>query len=226
MLKNTTYKEKFQMLNDWLDDIIETVKRDLRNEHLKKDWNFAKKYFVGKNSNKLTTGDLVTAYRSAIADEENGEEIGEFIAARWLLKHTEIYQFFEEKLRGISTDFSTLTEIDDNQAEAIMNEAVTRFGASRTYLFCVINSVVFPERIYAELRKKAKDQGDQEAVQAEEAKEQLVFDDLKKVHDREVLRLTDKYEKKLLGMQKKYLLDMEGFKKQIAHLQRKLLEKE
>lgn len=225
MLKDTTYKEKFQILNDWLDGIIETVKRDLRNEHLKKDWNFVKKYFAGKNSNKLTTEDLVLAYRSAIADEENGEEIGEFIAARWLLKNTEIYQFFEEKLRAITTDFSTLTEISYPQAEAIMNEAVTHFGAPKTYLFCVINSVVFPENIYAELRKKAKAQDDQEAIHAEEAKEQLLYDDLKKIHDREVLRLTDRYEKKLLGMQKKYLVDMEGFKKQIAQLQRKLLAK-
>lgn len=225
MLKDTTYKEKFQMLDDWLEEIIDTVKKDLRNEHLKKDWNFLKKYFAGKNSNKLTTEDFVTAYRSAMAQEENGEEIGEFIASRWLLKNTEIYHFFEEKLRAITSDFSTLTEIDPQQAKKIIDEAIPRFGAPKTYLFSVINSVVFPEATYAELRKKAKEQRKQDVVQAEEAQEHLQLEDLRKAHEREVLRLTDKYEKKLLGMQKKYLVDVEGFKKQIAQLQRKLLEK-
>lgn len=225
MLKDTTYKEKFQMLNDWLESIVDTVKRELRNEHLKKDWNFLKKYFVGKNPNKLTTEDLAAAYRSAIANEENAEEIGEFIASRWLLKNTEVYQFFEEKLRSITTDFTNLTEIDAQKAKPIMDEAIARFGAPKTYLFCVINSVVFPEKIYAELRKKAKEQGDKEVVQAEKAQEQQSLDDLKKAHDREILRLTDKYEKKLIGLQKKYLIDMDGFKKQIAQLQRKLIEK-
>ena len=35
-------------------------------------------------------------------------------------------------------------------------------------------------------------------------------------------RLTDKYEKKLMGLQKKYQLDQEALKKQLAALQRKL----
>lgn len=225
MLKNTTYQEKFQMLNDWMESIIETVKRDIKNEHLKKDWNFLKKYFAGKNLNKLTTEDLVQAYRAAIADEENGEAIGEFIVSRWLLKNSEIYQLFEEQLSQITSDFSSLTELDPQQSTKIMEEAIKHFGAPKTYLFAVMNSVVFPEQIFNQLRKKAQEQVKLEATQEEETKEVLLLEDLKKNHEREVLRITDKYEKKLIGLQKKYLIDMDGFKKQIAQLQRKLAEK-
>ncbi len=39
----------------------------------------------------------------------------------------------------------------------------------------------------------------------------MLLDDLKKAHEREVLRFNNKYEKKLLGMQKKYILDMDGY---------------
>ena len=41
-------------------------------------------------------------------------------------------------------------------------------------------------------------------------------------YDQQITRLTDKYEKKLQGMQKKYIQDIETLKKQITLLQRKL----
>ena len=41
----------------------------------------------------------------------------------------------------------------------------------------------------------------------------------------EMARVKDKYEKKLNGLQKKYQVDVENLKKQIAQLQRKLQER-
>lgn len=225
MLKDTTYQEKFQMLDEWMEEIIDTVKRDLKTEHLKKDWAFFKKYFGEKNINKMSTEDLVQGYRSAIANAENGETIGEFIASRWLLKNTEIYQYFEAQLSSISSDFSSLTQLDLPHATKIMEGSVSQFGALKTYLFSVFNSVVFPESVFTQLRKKAQEQVKHEEKQHEETKGVMLLEDLRKSHERDIARLTDKYEKKLIGMQKKYLIDTEGFKKQIAHLQRKLLEK-
>ncbi len=48
---------------------------------------------------------------------------------------------------------------------------------------------------------------------------------MRQAFEREIARLTDKYEKKLAGLQKKYITDMENFKKQISQLQRKLQDK-
>ncbi len=45
---------------------------------------------------------------------------------------------------------------------------------------------------------------------------------IKRHCEQEVARLTDKYEKKLLGMQKKYAIDTAQLKKQIGMLQKKL----
>ena len=64
-------------------------------------------------------------------------------------------------------------------------------------------------------KSKAKESIVQEA-------EKRSLDDVKTQHALEVARLTDKYEKKLLGFQKKYTQDVEMLKKQLANLQRKL----
>jgi hypothetical protein len=39
-------------------NIAETPKKELKNEHLKKDWLFAKKYFAGKNLTKIIKGKI------------------------------------------------------------------------------------------------------------------------------------------------------------------------
>lgn len=96
MYKNATYKEKFADLQEWIPLLVEAVKKDLRNEHLKKDLNFVKKFLSSKNVHKVTIEELAEAYQKAIQEEEQGEELAEFITSRWLLKNSELYEFFEK----------------------------------------------------------------------------------------------------------------------------------
>ncbi len=222
MLKDATYKEKCLMLKPWMPQILETVKKDLKNEHLKKDFKFVKKYFAGKNINKLTSQDFVDAYLAALQQEENAEEIAEFLTNHWLLKNTELYNLFEEKLSKIAGDFTQLAEIDPIASQDIIEESITRFGAQRTYLFSVMNSVVFPKDIYEKLDVRAK-----EAMKKAEHDEtihqkHLASTSQKEHYEQQIARLTDKYEKKLSGMERKYFQDTEALKKQLTSLQKKL----
>ncbi|MBA2369597.1 MAG: hypothetical protein H0V82_11320 [Candidatus Protochlamydia sp.] len=225
MYKDTSYKEKFALLNDWLSLIVDSVKKELKNEHLKKDIFFVKKFLNSKNLNKISTDDLTEAYQQAITEEEKGEEIAEFITSRWLLKNSELYEFFETRLSQINPNFSDLEELTADQAAPLMNDSVSQFGAPQTYIFAVLNSVVFPKDIYHQLEGKAKQQSQAHIEQTNRAAEQLTLENMKSSYDREMARLTDKYEKKLSGLQKKYLTDVEMLKKQISNLQKKLLEK-
>lgn len=222
MLKDATYKEKCIMLKSWMPHIIETVKKDLRNEHLKNDFKFVKKYFAGKNVNKLTTQDFVDGYISALEQEENAEEIAEFVTNRWLFKNSELYDYFEKALSQISQDFTQLKEIDPHKAQEIVEGSVGHFGAPRTYLFSVMNSVVFPKETYEKLDKRAKEAQkkaeDEEAVQ----QKQIAYESLKQHYEEQISRLTDKYEKKLASMERKYFQDTDALKKQISSLQKKL----
>jgi hypothetical protein len=222
MYKDTTYKEKFAILKPWMPTIIETIKKDLKTEHLKRDNVFLKTYFPSKNPNKLTTEEMVKAYSHAVANADNGENLGEFLTNRWLLKNGDIYHYFEQELNAIAPNFTELSEIDKSKALPLMQHSVDKFGALATYLFSVLNSVVFPDEVYQALRQKAEAEVETEERNELLEKEKQADEDMQKAHAREIARLTDKYEKKLAGLQKKYVQDMDALKKQISALQRRL----
>jgi hypothetical protein len=226
MHKNTTYKEKFTLLKEIMPVVIDSVKKDLKNEHLKKDFYFVKKFLGAKNLNKLTTEELTEAYQKAIEEEEKGEDLAEFVTSRWLMKNSELYEFFENQLTVITPDFTDLEELSMQQAQPLVEASITEFGALKTYLFAVLNSVVFPNEIFQKLELEAKKQSKQDQEQEQLDLEKLNVDNMKKAFAMEIARLTDKYEKKLSGLQKKYIVDVECLKKQISHLQRKLQGKE
>lgn len=223
MYKNATYREKFADLKEWVPYLVDAVKKDLRNEHLKMDLFFVKKYLASKNIHKVTSEELAEAYQKVIQEEaEQGEKIAEFISSRWLLKNSELYEFFERQLSKINPDFASIEEMTPQQAQALIDEASREFGAPHTYLFSVLNSVVFPKESYQALKHQAQKQQENEEQAAKQSEEKLTVDQMRKEFEREVFRLTDKYEKKISGLQKKYVTDVENLKKQISNLQRKM----
>lgn len=225
MYKTASNKEKYAALQKWLPGIIDSVKKDLKNEHLRKDFAFIKKYFGSKNLNKITVEEMTDAYEKAIAQEEAGEALGEFITSRWLLKNSELYEFFERELTRINPNFTELEEIDLPTAQLLVKNSTEHFGAPATYIFSVLNSVVFPAEVFHQLEKSARHQKETHDKESDKISEKMTVDSMQKNFEKEMARLTDKYEKKLAGLQKKYLTDTEGLKKQVAQLQRKLHEK-
>jgi len=222
MIKESTYKEKFAMLQVWMPLIIDSVKKDLKNEHLKNDLVFMRHYFPGKNLSKLTSEELAQAYSHAIATGEKTEEVAEFIANRWMLKHSDIYNYFEQELVALNPDFTQLSTIGHDNALKIMNESIKQFGPINTYLFCILNSVVFPEEIYKALSTKADHYAQTQQAEEVVKHEGATLEALKISYEQQIARLTDKYEKKVLGLQKKYTQDVDCLKKQVSALQRKL----
>lgn len=222
MLKDASYKEKFQILKSWMPEIAEAVKKELKNEHLKKDWIFAKKYFPGKNLNKITADELSTGYLAAIAEEEKGEEIAEFISNSWLLKNSELYDYFEKELTKVNKDFSAIEKLESTASSKIREGAVAQFGAYHTYLFSVLNSVAFQEEDFNLLNEDAKKESDNKKEVEEDSLNLKMTEDLDKNYKLQIARLSDKFEKKILGLQKKYTQDTEALKKQIASLQASL----
>jgi hypothetical protein len=222
MLKETTYAEKFVILRDWIGHIVEEIKKDLKNEHLKKDLGFFKTHFAGKSLAKVGVEEMTPVYEQILPGGD--EQLGEFVAARWLLRHTDIYKFFEAELSKIQPEFSELQEIADDKAHSIVNVAVSRYGIVNTYLFCVMNSVVFSEEIYRQMAVKATEAHQHESQEAERNHQAKCVEDLKVNFEMQVSRLKDRYEDKLSGLQKKYLRDVDGLKKEVANLQRKLAQ--
>ncbi len=217
--KEFGYQEKFILIKPWFREIIEVVKRDLKNEHLKKDREFCKRYFFGRGVSHIRVEEMVPAYEKDIAEGNVG--LAEFISTRWLFKNTDVYGYFEEKLSTIDADFEALESLADEQAIPLMDSAVKQFGATRTYIFALLNGVVFSDALF----EKLKEMAEKETVVMEEKNriktEAESMEVLKQRHAREVSALTGRFEKKMRGMEKKYLRDTEGLKKQIANLQKK-----
>lgn len=216
LLKDSTYQQKFATpLNPWMSLIVEATKRDLKQGPI------ARKYF-SKPSAKLTVEELKDAYLRAIAEDEQGEAIGEWVAQCWLLKKPDLYAYFKDKLTEINPEFDQIEEIEPSQASAIIEEGISQFGARDLYLFTIINAVVFPPKIVEELSAKAKAeiqnvQQEKQAAHEEKSTEKMIAN-----YEQQIARLTDKFEKKLQSFERKYVDDTESLKKQISLLQKRL----
>lgn len=222
MTKEKTNKEKFLHLKDLFSEIVPQIRKDLKQEHLKQDLQFLKKYFSGKSSNKLSNEELAAGYLAALEAEERAEELAEFMANRWVLKNSDLYYFFEKKLSEINPNFTELTQIDDASAEGILEEAKTLFGAINTYVFSVLNSVVFsPEALHSLKGQALLERSSKEEV-SQQNEEKMSLGTLQRTYEEKIARLSDRYEKKILGLQKKYIQDTENLKKQVTKLQQRI----
>lgn len=218
-------KEKFAILDDWIVEIIHPIKKDLRQDHLTQDRVFAHKYFRGKTLNKITTEEFVKVYKGAVQNEEKGEQIGEFLFHRWLMKNTDIYYLFDRELSKISEDYTTLKSIDRETSQKIKQKSFEQFGPEKTYLFCLLNGVVFDQQTLDEIAKEANAARKKAIQQGEERKTQQEKEAEIRNHEAEISKLKNKYEDRLAGLEKKYEKDVSALKKQVAQLQRHLQNK-
>lgn len=222
MSNEKSFKEKLIELEDCMPEIIECVKKDLKAEHLRKDYNFSKKYFPGKNINKLENQEIIDGYSKALREESEAESLAEFIVHHWIFKNSELYHFFEERLSKINPDFTEIKELTSEQATQLEKEAFKEFGVRKTYVFSQLNGVAFSQDHLKKMAVAASKERKDTAEHVVQEAETRSLDDMKAAHAREIARLTDKYEKKLLGVQKKYAQDVEALKKQLSNLHRKM----
>ena len=220
MLKDATYKQKYQMLTPWMPHIIEQVKKDLKQEHLRQDFAFARLYLGGKNINKVSLNELAEGYTQALQNQES-DDLAEFISSRWILKNTEIYEFFEKELTQVHEKFSEIELLEEGFSKALIEKATAAFGTPKTYIFSVMNAVVFPEKFYKQLKEKAEAEKNNLEQEEKRALDTSSIEKLKASYELELKRLEERHEKKLSGFERKYQKDIEVLKKQVANLQKK-----
>ncbi len=220
MLKNATYVQKFALLQNWLPNIIESVKKDLKQEHLRRNPAFIRQYFDVKNLNKIGVESMSRAYGTAL--QAGDEAVGEYIAARWLLRNTDIYDFFEVQLREIAPNFAELEELQPEQGSRLMQRSIEQFGAIPTYLFSVLNSVVFDSATLQQLTALAEKEREDRLSEEKGEAEAITGEAAMRALELELSRTKDKYEKRIAGLERKYLQDTETLKREVARLQRKL----
>lgn len=221
MIKEDPYKIKFQKMDPWICDIFQVIKKDLRNEHLLRSPVFIQKHFSKRSLDKLTIEEFSNAYVNEVA--EGDEELGEKIVARWVMKNAEIYHFFVTELSKINSKYDEIEELPLDTSSFLLQTALDRFGATLTYIFCILNSVVLTEEQLLKLREVALLEKSQ--MPAQEKPILKSVEAVQEYYEKEIRKLTEKYERRMQGIERKYVQDLEGFKKQIAKLHKKLGEK-
>lgn len=209
-------KNQFLTLQNWTHEVLNAIKKDLKNDHLHTDPIFYKTYFGNRPQNRLTTEEIFAAYEKELI--QGNEDLAEFVVNRWVFKHGDLYQHFADRLSHINPDFEQIQKLTELETETVLSGAVESFGAIPTFLFAVLNGVVFPEAAVEHLRKAAVAEKASQQKNEESALEQQNLDKIIATQKREIARLNDKIE----GVQKKYTADTEALKKQIKALQKKL----
>lgn len=206
---------QFLFLKDWIGEVLNPIKKDIKNDHLHADPTFYKKYFGNRPQNRLTAEEIFAAYEQELLI--GNEELAEWIVNRWVFKHGDLYQHFADGLAQIHPEFDAIESISEAEANQIL-EGSERFGAIEVFLFVVLNAVVFPQGVIDALRQKAE--GERKRLSEQLKKEEEGKEEAKTIAalEREITRLHDK----ILGVQKKYAADTESLKKQIKTLQKKL----
>jgi hypothetical protein len=219
MIKEDPFKIKFGKLQPWIYPIFQAIKKELRNDHLVKSPAFVQKHFPKRAIDKLTLEEFANAYMREVM--EGDESLGEKIAARWVLKHAELYHFFLTQLSKINPKYDDIEHLPEEAGNFLFDTALSQFGATATYIFCILNAVVFTEEQLSRLKELALAEKEDKKIQEEKRS----FDSVEAVkahYEKEMLKMLEKYEKRMQGIERKYIQDVDGLKKQIAQLHKKL----
>ncbi len=206
----------FLTLNEWTLDVLETIKKDLKADHLSKDPVFHKAYFGNRPINRIESNEMFMAYQAELA--KGNVDLAEWVINRWVFKNGDLYQHFAHKLSSINPEFDQIQSLTEEQSKEVLKGVKENFGAINAYLFTVLNGVVFPDSIITSLEQDALDEKQSLIKMVEEVQEKQTLEKILAAHAREVARLQDK----ISGVQKKYTTDTESLKKQIKALQAKL----
>jgi hypothetical protein len=208
-------ENQFQALQNWTLEILDTIKKDIRTDHLHTDPVFYRTYFGNRPQNRLTADEIFAAYEKELL--KGNDDLAEWVVNRWVFKHGDLYKHFADRLSEVNPNFDEIKQLSEEESSRILDGAAESHGAIPTFIFSLLNGVVFPQTVLDRLRKAAEVEKVAREKKAVRDAEQESLEKILAAHQREVARLQDK----INGVQKKYEKDTEALKKQIKALQKK-----
>jgi hypothetical protein len=210
----------FNYVSPWMRQILYSIKKDIKTDHLPGDKTFYKTHFGNRPQSQLTQEEIFSVYEKELLS--GNRDLVEWAVNHWVFKHGDIYRHFSERLSRINPQFQEIDVLTDEESGQALAGACETFGAVSVYIFSCLNGVALSEASFNQLREQALRQTEIQ-MQADSQKEQA--ESMEKIiarHQAETSRLKEKYENKLAGLQKKYAVDTEALKKQIRALQQRV----
>jgi hypothetical protein len=209
-----TWSGRFSLLTPWFSDIIDAVKRDCKNEHLRLNPHFVKEYFAGLPMHMINLEEMRVVYLRLIL--AGNEQVAEFISNRWLFRHMELYNFFEKALSEVSTEFEKIQELPADKSLAIIQTACEQFGCEKVFCFVVINDVVIPQNVFDRLQRQAVES------LAMRQKEQEGSLSVEEKWRQDVEKLKERQEKKIQEMTKRHQIEVQKLSAEIVKLREQI----
>lgn len=216
-------KNQFESIQPWIPVVLAAIKKDIKTDHLPGSPQFVRTHFGNRPINRLNMEEIFSAYEKDLLAGD--ADLAEWVVNHWVFQHGDIYNHFAEKLSEVSDDYGSIESLTDVQSDEILKGAPEKFGALSTYLFSVLNAVVFPAKYIHRLRSMAEKEEAAQKVEEKETEERQTLEQLTQRYTRDIARLNDKYESKVAGVLKKYTTEVEALKKQIRSLQKQLAAK-
>ena len=213
-------ENQFIILQPWLGQILNSIKKEIKSEHLAKSPGFQRAHFGNRPLNRLTSEEILQVYAKVLF--EGNEELSEWVVNRWVFQNGEIYRHFADRLAQINPDFDAIVSLDEKQSDFVLKGAVEAFGALTVYVFSILNRVVLPQSVFSALRKAVESEEAEKGAQEEARVEQESIEQMRKRHEKELARCREKCDDKIAGVVKKYALETESYKKQIRALQHQI----
>ena len=91
MIKDLVLKSKFAFIQEFFGKIIQDIRKDVRQEHLKKDKAFIQKHFAKNSIDKVSAEEIEKAYFTELSIEGNND-LSNWVISKWILKHAEVYE--------------------------------------------------------------------------------------------------------------------------------------
>lgn len=210
-------ENKFEVLRPFINEILTSIKKDIKTDYLPGDKIFYKTHFGNRPLNRLQTEEIFAAVEKDLL--AGNESLQEWVVNHWVFKHGDIYSHFAEKLSEIRPDFDELKELTEAESRHVL-EGTEAFDPVSTYLFSALNGVVFPAAVFESLKTSALAAKERQEAAAASDSQKETLEQIIERQQRELSRLQEKYESKVSGVLRKYQMDTEALKKQIRALQK------
>ena len=128
-------ENQFIQLKNWMFDILDAIKKDIKQEHLGSDPQFYRAYFGNRPQNRLTSDEIFAAYENELL--KGNEDFSAWVVNRWVFKHGDLYQVFADRLSQINSELDQIETLTEEKSREVLSGVVESFGAIPTFLFVV-----------------------------------------------------------------------------------------
>jgi len=144
-----TSVENLSLLKNQFERIIRSLEPSILLEHVRRlDPMVYARYFRGFRPQTLGRKRVESALRAEVYEKQN-TKIGDILTILWNQENRDLYQAMLEHVRTVAENVETIERIEDDQANAFLDDLTARFEVEDLLVCVRLNEVRFSESVIA-----------------------------------------------------------------------------